>query len=140
MSVTDADTAITGTHDATGRCDLAGIKYRRGYFVSQEEQDAVIGRVVRELSAVKNKAAALTVEAHRIGAGLVELGTTLGGTPEQVAKLAANNQSVSMRFQPVKLFDATLLDGSKLAQLLDDLRASLSDMQKLSEDATRLGV
>jgi hypothetical protein len=117
------------------------IKYRAGgYFMSQEDQDAVIGRVVRELNDSKNLCAALTVEANRIGAALVSLGSSLQGDPDQVAKVAFTNQAVSLAYQPVNLFAEGDVDEIKIGKLTEDLRSVLSAMRRLGEHAARLGV
>jgi hypothetical protein len=108
--------------------------------VSQEEQDAVIGRVVRELNVCKNRCAALSVEANRIGVSLVALGTILQGTPEEIASVAFTNQAVPLAHQPAKLFAEGVVDEVNIGKLTEDLRTSLSEYRRLGEAAAKLGV
>ena len=121
--------SFSGAYDARG-----------GYFVSQEDQDAVIGRTVREFNVCKNLCAALTVEAHRIGVALVALGTSLQGEPQEVARIAFTNQSVPLSYQPAKLIVAGVVDEAKIGKLTEDLRNALSEHRRLSEAVVRLGV
>jgi hypothetical protein len=118
-----------------------GIEYQSGgYFMSQEQQDAVIGRVVRELNSATILAAALSADAHQIGTALIALGMKLQGKPQEVARIAFHNQSVPLQFQPVEMFAPELLDAAKIARLTDGLRNALSDVRRLSDNAASLGV
>ena len=52
-----------------------------GYFMTKEEEDAAIGRMVSEYGDAKKRHQVLTEEAHRLGAMFSELGTCLMTNP-----------------------------------------------------------
>src|ERR1700693_1348240 len=57
---------------------------QRGYFMSDEQKDAVIGRVARGRSEAKKHLAALRADATRLGQILSEIGRQLQMSPEYV--------------------------------------------------------
>lgn len=105
--------------------------------MSQEEQDAVYGRATREYKDAQKLCSTLTIEAHRIGKALVELGTRMGGEPNDIAKLAFTGQQVSLAYHPVALFESGIVDQDRISKLTDALRAALSDYHRLGQDVAR---
>jgi hypothetical protein len=55
------------------------------YFMTIQDQDAVLGRVRREQRELQDTRSALEAEAQRLGRILVSLGETLGKSPGRIA-------------------------------------------------------
>ena len=66
------------------RSTISGYNAHGGYLLSEEQQDAVIGRVLRELKETKQKLAKLRAEADRIGQALGRIGQTLVSNPQSL--------------------------------------------------------
>jgi hypothetical protein len=64
--------------------------------MSPEDQDAVVGRLVRDRREVREQKAALEVEAANLGAIFQQLGELLQRSPVSVV---FENQAVEMQFQ-----------------------------------------
>lgn len=54
------------------------------YFVTTQDQDAVVGRLVRERRDLEQKCAALEAEAQRLGHRLIVLGQALAQDPGRI--------------------------------------------------------
>jgi hypothetical protein len=105
---------------------LGGIEYlSKGYFMSQEQEDAVAGRTIRELGVVKRECVSLVAEAHNLGSALVQLGTRLGGDPDTIA---------------ATMVDGKVVDAARITQLTETLRAALVQYHRLGAEAETLGI
>ena len=88
--------------------------------MTPEDQDAVIGRLVRERRDLRGKIAALETEAHSIGATLTYLGQLLRDSPDSI--MFENHPAPAEligRAQAIKQAD---INAPRIMKLIDDLR------------------
>lgn len=96
------------------------------YFMSQDEQDAAVGRFVRKYRDVSAKHAALVNEARTAGEILVELGTSLkSGTPQHT------------RITPEAIKFVNIENVQKLEQ---ELRACALELKSLETQKSQFGL
>src|ERR1051326_5300053 len=104
--------------------------------MTQENQDAVIGRIVREKKQAENQLVLLRAEADKLGSILVELGQMLKVQPEHVA---FQDQPVIPRFsRAVRTYQ--LLDSAKIAKLTHDIRDEVAKVEELGSRAAKIGI
>lgn len=112
-----------------------------GYFVSEEQQDAVIGRVARERSEAKKKLALLRAEAVRIGQTLADIGRRLQIDPQYVV---FEREPVNIIYSNSKLNNPPLrkadINGDEILKLTNDIRATTDNLKILEEQAKNLGI
>jgi hypothetical protein len=121
-----------------------GVPYRKteGYFMSQEQQDAVVGRTVREMREAEEKLAKLEAEARTVGEALMEIGRALCNSP---AHLIEEGQSYNTKFAAgprggMGFYRASqLISADKLKSLTEDVRATMLEFDRLNETLQRMG-
>jgi predicted trehalose synthase len=106
------------------RSTSSGYDVHGGYFMSDEQQDAVIGRVLRELKEAKQKLARLRAEADRIGQALGRIGQTLVSNPQSLV-FASGSINVPTH--------------EELASLTNDIRNTMQEVDRLKQQASDLG-
>lgn len=105
--------------------------------MTQEDQDAVIGRVVREQRDLRAKLAALEVEAQNIGVIFANLGAMLQGDPQGIA---FENHPGPPELMGRPLFKQTDINAQKILKLVDDLRETQRALHNIEAKARQLGV
>jgi hypothetical protein len=111
----------------------------RGYFMSQDEQDATIGRVVRERKELKAKIATLKAKANQQGETLANIARVLGSTPELVAFM--NQSSGAAPLTNVHYFDAAKYPQlNDIAAVGNEIRETMETLRRVEAQATQLGV
>jgi hypothetical protein len=106
-------------------------------FMTEEGQDAIIGRVVREYAATSKKLAALQSEARSAGNDMRNLGRVLEASPEHIT---FNGGPMEIRFEPRVDFDAKRLNLERISELCAEIRTLTIELDKLAEEKRRLGV
>lgn len=111
----------------------------RGYFMSQEEQDAVIGRVVREHKAATTKLAYLRSEATRLGQELSAIGQALMSQPDSLIR---RGEDMPGRFAGPQLHivNPEALDLEKIMRLTKEIRERMKEIGDLDKDKSDLGI
>jgi hypothetical protein len=110
-----------------------------GYFVSEEQKDAVIGRVVREKVGVEKEVALLRIEARRLGQVLYLIGKDLTERPEHVG-FSGVGGNIKYAQSSATLFEARDIDGNQIVKLVTDLRTALDKLERLNQEAKSLGI
>lgn len=107
--------------------------------MSQEQEDQVVGRIVREKKDAEQKLARLAAEASRIGEVLVDLGTQLVRYPAtiQFEGVATN---VEYLRRDGSIFKTNEIDGARIAALTNEIRSATAKLEELEKQAGRLGV
>ncbi len=108
-----------------------------GYFMTQQEQDAVVGRLIREQRETDEFIAKLDAEAQRLGQAYSELGQALTTNPEGIL---FPKEGIDGRFAPVQhLVPDSLLNADKLKALATDYRTALIKRKQLEDQLKKLG-
>ncbi|MDQ1611419.1 MAG: hypothetical protein QOG00_1350 [Pyrinomonadaceae bacterium] len=102
---------------------LHAIGMSERYFMNDDEQMAVIGRMVTERKRLWEKEAALAEEAKRIGEGLKRLGH----------KVAAFNSPYSAETGQLTPEQAELLNAEKIVNLINDLTETRARIKEITE-------
>lgn len=123
--------------------DAASVEYgrsiERGSFMSQQEQDAVIGRVVRERQEAHKTLAVLDSEAKRLGKQLSGLGEMLQIRP---ATIVFENQMVAVHHkrQGDPLFNPNDISVERIIKLTEEIRGLRDRLDTLQNEAKNLGI
>ncbi len=108
--------------------------------MSQEEQDAIVGRTVRELREAKERLAMLKAEAGRRGERLKNAGHFLAAYPEYMVQ---EGESVDVRFssQPQKHLwtAADIYPAEEILKLTSAIRAEVVKIATLNERLMGMG-
>ncbi len=107
--------------------------------MSQDEKDAVVGRLVRERGEVQRNIATLRAEARRFGEMLHQIGQELENCPENVAFNGVEG-NIKYARSARTVFDAKDIDGSRIVKLVTDLRIALDKLDRLNQEAKSLGI
>ncbi len=103
------------------------------YFMTQESQDAVVGRLVHERAETKQHLAALHAQVKRIADGYRTLSEYLAS---KRSKVLLDGNSISMRVSDnSKGIDTPILtfDVAKIQELFADVKATSARLASLSE-------
>jgi len=106
--------------------------FNGGYFVSQQEQDAVIGRVVREHREASRKLELLNAEANRIGKQLEAVGGILLRYPERLVSQGENFKPEAVA-APTSLMPVDFPSAEAIQKLTRDIRsvrAEITDLER----------
>lgn len=103
--------------------------------MTSQEQDAVVGRLMREQKETDRQLGLLRVELDHVGQVLVELGQTLQQSPDRVA---FDEEPLPIKFDRSN-FPSEILDGAKLQKLCYELREQLQRRDQLRQQARSLG-
>ena len=107
--------------------------------MSQEEQDSIVGRNLRERRDLKQRIAMLTAKANKQGSFLKSLGSLLENTPHCVAFTSASSGANDMT-------NARWFNAAEYPQFQDivsignELRETLALLRIKDEEAKRLGI
>jgi hypothetical protein len=105
--------------------------------MTDEQKDAVIGRVMRESKENDEAIGRLNAEAHRLGERLNAVGRGLVAHPEGVH---LGTMGIDIRYTNYRVgFDASDFDLQKLVALTNDYRAALQKRDTLDNQLTQLG-
>lgn len=107
--------------------------------MTQQEQDAAVGRLVREVTEKNARIGALRAELCRIGHSLSQLGDELVRDPEHAT---FEGQAVDVRYitEGKPAFQTADINAHRLMDLTNDLRSNLSQLDQLNENARRIGI
>lgn len=110
-----------------------------GYFMSQDEQDAVIGRVVREHKAESSKLALLRAEADRIGNQLSNIGIILASEPHSLIRQGEGvpTELIGPKLRSVNAED---IDFERVMKLTKEIRECLMRIKELDRQKLNLGI
>jgi hypothetical protein len=103
--------------------------------MSEEEQNAVVGRVLTRKRNLEKRVALLEQEAKRYGEILVQVGSGLRVRPEDVFFLGQSTPA-PVRDAPV---DPALIDGAKAAALVLELRTVRAELAAVRREAAQIG-
>ena len=107
--------------------------------MSQEEKDAVIGRVAREKAESAKQVTLLRAEAGRIGRLFKEVGNRLETEPEYVVFHGVSTDTQYCRLDDT-IFDLMHLDSRQVVKLTTDLRDAVNKLKRLQKEAADLGI
>ena len=102
--------------------------------MSQDEQDMVAGRVMREHGEAEKKLVLLKAEAHKVGEFFIQLGTQFKTSP-QLIRLVKDGEPLTPGVQPSKIPSVDTLQ-----KLVDDIRTTTVLERTLHEQAKQLGM
>lgn len=100
---------------------------REGYFMSQEQSDAVLGRLVRERSDAQKHLALLQAEGRKLGELFAGLGSMV--QPEKLWNISLDS------YKPY-LSDETY---QQIGKLRDDIRSTESKLVDLTRELKQFG-
>jgi hypothetical protein len=111
------------------------------YFMSEEQEDAVIGRVIREKKEAEQHLALLQAEARKFGETFSALGASLRASAEYVV---FERQEVDVRYHSPhgnnRLYKAEEINAERVKTLTHEIRTALLRLATLTEEARKLGV
>ncbi|MBZ5535348.1 MAG: hypothetical protein LAO31_05280 [Acidobacteriia bacterium] len=106
--------------------------------MTKGEEDAAIGRMVSEYGDAKKKLLVLTEEAHRLGVMLSELGLCLATNPQN---LSIDGEPMNPSFSKFRHeLKSRSLDAEKLKSLVNDIRKTILDIERLEPKVKDLGL
>ena len=108
--------------------------------MSQNEIDAVAISVARERREAETRVAALRSEARSLGETFSAIGLILQSEPEYLMFEKMTQIDARYRRQNERLVKVEQIDGSRLFQLTNDLRATLVRLERLQQEGAKLGV
>jgi hypothetical protein len=110
----------------------------RGYFMSIEEKDAAVGRVLREQKAAKEEVALLEAEADRYRRLFRDLSEQLGVNPQSIG---FHGEQMDVKFYRKEgMFDkADYPSQERLTILTSSLRLASERLELSNVQASRLG-
>jgi hypothetical protein len=109
-------------------------------FVSQEAQDAVIGRVVREQAETRKNIETVGAEAHRLGKILEQIGRMLQTYPQTLITQGESFNKESLDGQQVHIIPSDFPDAGKVASVAGDMRRFIEQSHELERQRRALGV
>lgn len=109
--------------------------------MSDEQKDAVIGRVIREKKEAEQKLKLLNAEARHYGEIFSALGASLNASPEYIA---FEREPIPVQYHSPhgnnRIYKREEIDAERLIKLTADIRATLMTLANLTEQASGLGV
>ena len=113
------------------------IKYdaRGGYFMSQEQQDEVIGRVVRQHREAQQRMVLLEAEAKKYSQMFSDMAATLASSPQSMRVVKPDES-----YTPVGPRAFLIPDADTLNKLAKDIRDTKSNLQELERQKQVYGV
>jgi hypothetical protein len=107
--------------------------------VTQEDQDAIIGRLVRERAEKDATIGAIRAELYRIGQSMLALGTMLANDPEHVV---FEEQPVDINYtrRGFPIFQPADFNTERLKKLTNDLRTNLQELEHMNQHARQMRV
>jgi CheY-like chemotaxis protein len=107
--------------------------------MSEDQRDAIVGRLVREREEAEAQLSLLTTEAERFGRTLEELGKRLQSEPEFVV---FDKQETSIRYSGANLekpiYKPSDISGEQVRTLTHGIRAAMDRVNDLQEEVHKL--
>lgn len=107
--------------------------------LSQDEQDALIGRVIRRRKEQTLRLRALQNEAETLGTRLVDIGDTLRKFPENVYSQGEACKPEITGREPYRL-PADFVTSEKIRKLTKDIRECIAELDDLEKQRAALGI
>lgn len=106
--------------------------------MNDEQNDAAVGRVLRERKEVEGHLAALEADAHKISQKLAQLAQVLERNPEDAW---FHGQSVSIKGYPPRSpsFNISDYNMQHVVDLTNEIRDTREKLDRLNSEASRLG-
>jgi CRISPR/Cas system-associated protein Cas5 (RAMP superfamily) len=130
---------VTAQRLAIDQDGILSDAHRGGYFMSPEDKDAVIGRVLRQRKEAKENLATLAAEAKRIGEKLSVLSGYLIHNPHYVWFEATSTNTKYRRPGMEESFRLSDFDSKKIADLTTQIRNAMDEVERLNNEAGKLG-
>ena len=108
-----------------------------GYFMSDEDQDAVVGRLFRDYKENDELLTKLEAEAERIGMALESVGRALKSHPEGV--MQEHDSCPLDLMNRRQTYNPSLFDAARIKQLTDQYRQALETLGRIGEHLRALG-
>jgi hypothetical protein len=107
--------------------------------MSNEEQDAIVGKTLRERNEAVKRLAALVTKAQKIGDALSRLGNDLQGSPENVI---FDQQPHDVRFgaKDGYVFHKKDLNADEIYALCDEIRKTKIESDRLTSTLINMGI
>ena len=107
--------------------------------MTQEQQDATLGRIVRERKELSQKIGMLTAKSAKQGETLLKLGKILTARPELLAFNGLSSGANSM--SEAQSFDVAIYPQLKeIVETGNEIRQLMEQQRRLEEQAGRLGI
>jgi hypothetical protein len=103
------------------------------YFMSEEQKDAVVGRVVRERKETETRLALLEREAHNLGQNFSQLGQLLLSRPTSI--VFGNQPSTPQQ----QVFNPAHFDIQGVVRLTEEIRETAKRYESLKLEAAKFG-
>jgi hypothetical protein len=110
----------------------------RDYFMSQDQKDAAIGRVLRNYKETKERLALLQAEAERIGFELSAVGETLRRWPQCLVVAGENYDPELVKPAPTT-FDPASLDSTRIQNLIREIRDCYAQLRTIEQQKSAMG-
>jgi len=104
--------------------------------MSEEAQDQIIGKLVRERRSAQLQLDTLRREGKNLGAKFKELSENMDSNIQRVWLQRDNENPPSERMIKVKMSD---VNGEALATLTDEIRATQVELDRLNEECRAIG-
>ena len=108
------------------------------YVMSVEDQDALIGRVLRQKKDADRRLAMLLAEAKRIGENLRNLSALLTGNAQYIW-FDGVSTNTGYRHPSADTFKLADIDGQKIAALTSQIRDAMDEQRRCCDEANKLG-
>lgn len=107
-------------------------------YMTDEQKDAQLGRLIREHKDLTNTIASLRAEARRIGGIYSSVGRVLSGSPEN---LIFDKESHDIRFSERQGFflQPREIDAKRLLELTNEIRESIVKQSQIARELKTLG-
>ncbi|MGC1783478.1 MAG: hypothetical protein WA708_13225 [Acidobacteriaceae bacterium] len=106
--------------------------------MTSEQQDAVLGRLMRERKEAETRRTALEAEAQRIGANLIDLGQALQRHPSTIQAQGEGLEAEHIR-QARWIAPAELEEVKQIVPLANEYRETMKTLQRLSRQLAEAG-
>src|SRR5947207_50274 len=105
--------------------------------MSQEQQDAAIGKVVRERNKAEKHLGVLRAEASRLAGIFDQLADFLAHNPQQIVFELDSND---VKYAQAPRFNKSDLSAEDIIKLTDEIRDTMRTLSDLQQQAHRLGI
>jgi hypothetical protein len=109
------------------------------YFMSIDEQDAVIGRLIREKKAAERKRTALEEEAHRIATNLHALAQNLDKRLDGIQLQGAGLDSEFLS-REAWITRSDLEEVNRIIPLANDYRETIKELRRTAQQLKQAGI
>ncbi|SRR6266567_1282179 len=109
------------------------------YYMTQEQQDAIIGRVLRERGEAERHLAALQAEAARLGAYFIKVGSMLDKHPETVF-FEALSTNIKYAGSNPQILQGSNLSLEATVHTTNEIRDAMEKVERLRAECERLRI